>query len=74
MIYKLMNRLFGYDYIVWKNTADRGIARVIKLPDNRVVYWRYINTKVMDEIKSPNDVFWLTCEPSKYFKNPTTES
>lgn len=66
-MYKLKNFLFGWDYIYWINTADRGIARVIKLHDGRVVFWRYFSIKVMDEIKDPKKVFWLTCHPSKFF-------
>lgn len=28
MMYKLLNKLFGWDYIQWKNTVDSGIARI----------------------------------------------
>lgn len=63
-----MNYLFGYDYILWSNSAANGMARVFKLKDGRVVYWRYRITKVMDEVKSPDQVFWLTCHPDKYLK------
>lgn len=69
MKYKLLNFIFGWDYIQWRNMVDNGIARVMKLPDGRVVYWRYKITNVMDEIISPNQVFWLTCKPSKYLNN-----
>lgn len=68
MMYKIKNKLFGWDYVHWRNSADSGIARVITLKDGRVAYWRYPMTKVMDEITNPKQVFWLTCEPSKYFK------
>jgi hypothetical protein len=65
-MYKLKKLLFGWDYVQWRNSADEGIARVIKLPDGRVVYWRYKITNVMDEITDAKQVFWLTCPPSKF--------
>ncbi len=65
-MYRIKKLLFGWDYIQWRNTADEGIARVMKLPNGKVVYWRYKITRVMDEIKDPDKVFWLTCKPSKY--------
>jgi hypothetical protein len=67
-MYKLKNKLFGWDYIQWNNSADNGIARVILLKDGKIGYWRYRTTCVFDEIKSPEQVRWLTCHPIKYFK------
>ena len=67
MMYNIKNQLFGWDYIYWTNSADSGVAKVRKLPDGRVVYWRYKCTDVMDEITEANQVFWLTCNPKKYF-------
>lgn len=64
--YKILNYLFGWDYVLWNNSADTGIARVRILPDGKVFYWRYISTNVFDEIKSADQVFWLTCLPEKY--------
>jgi hypothetical protein len=65
-MYILKNILFGWDYIYWKNSVDSGVARVMKLPDGRVAYWRYRCTNVMDEIVNARDVLWLTCSPSKF--------
>lgn len=67
MIWKLLHKLFGWDYIVWKNSAHSGIARVYVDRMNRVFYWRYRSTKVLDVIKRPEQVIWLTCSPIKYF-------
>ena len=67
MIWKLLHKLFGWDYIVWENSADSGIARVYVDRMNRVFYWRYRSTKVLDVIKKPEQVIWLTCSPIKYF-------
>lgn len=66
MMYKLLNRYFGWDYILWKNTASTGISRVIICPDETLGYWRYRSIKVFDKIEKSSDVIWLTCKPSKY--------
>ena len=71
-MWKLKNKLFGWDYILWKNAADAGIARVILLKDDTIGYWRYRCTNTFDEINDPKEVHWLTCHPSKYFKDVTT--
>lgn len=67
MLYEVLNYLFGWDYVIWQNFSDSGIARVVVLPDGTVGYWRYKNTNVFDEIKNPKEVYWLTCRPDKYF-------
>lgn len=66
-MYKLLNYLFDWDYILWNNIADSGIARVFKLPSGKVVYWRYWSTSILDVISNPDKVEWLTCHPSKWF-------
>lgn len=66
-MYKLLNKIFGWDYIYWRNTCDGGISRVFITPDGKVSYWRYKITNILDEIKKPDDVIWLTCNPNKYF-------
>lgn len=68
-MWKLKNKLFGWDYVLWKNSADAGIARVIVFKDGTIGYWRYRITNVFDEINNPKEVHWLTCHPSKYFKD-----
>lgn len=65
-MYKIKNYLFGWDYVQWQNCADSGIARVIKLPNGKVCYWRYKSISIMDEIKNAEQVNWLTCQPSKF--------
>lgn len=67
-MYKLWNYLFGWDYVIWENSAAQGIARVKVLPDGTLGYWRYKITNVFDEIKEPKQVKWLTCKPDKYIK------
>lgn len=66
-MYKLLHKLFGWDYIAWNNSADHGIAKVIVLPDGKICYYRYKSTKLIDIIHEPKQVLWLTCKPEKYF-------
>ena len=70
-MYRLWHKLFGWDYILWKNSADVGIARVIKPKSGQIAYWRYRITNVLDIIEKPDQVIWLTCSPSKYFNSET---
>lgn len=66
MMYKLLNKLFGWDYIYWQNCADQGVARVHKAIDGTVYYWRYKSIKCADIIHEYHNVMWLTCKPGKY--------
>ena len=67
MNYKLLNKLFGWDYIQWENYVDRGVARVHVDGMRRVWYWRYKGIKAANIIEDPANVIWLTCSPNKYF-------
>ena len=67
-MYKILNYIFGWDYIYWRNTASQNIARVFLTADGKAVYWRYKNISVLDEIKTKDQVLWLTCNPEKYMK------
>lgn len=67
-MYKIFNKLFGFDYIYWENTADQGVARVFVTKDGNICYWRYRSTRLLDKITNPSQVVWLTCSPTKYFK------
>jgi len=65
-MWKLLNYLFGWDYITWKNSADQGIARVHVDKNRNVFYWRYKGSKLPDPIASATKHLWLTCSPEKY--------
>ena len=65
-MYKLLNLLFGWDYITWKNIVSQGIARVHVDKNGNVFYWRYKNINVADPILKASDHLWLTCSPEKY--------
>lgn len=68
MIYKLLNILFGWDYVAWNNIAAQGVARIHVSASGVVFYWRYKSTKVLDVIHRKDQVIWLTCLPEKYLK------
>lgn len=68
-MWKLKNKLFGWDYILWENSVTRGIAKIIILKDGTVGYWRDRNINVFAKIHDPKEVRWLTCYSSKYFKD-----
>lgn len=65
-MYKIWKYLFGWDYISWDNSADQGIARILKDHKGVVFYWRYKNTRKRDIITDPDQVLWLTCHPTEY--------
>lgn len=71
MKYKILNKLFGWDYISWSNTADNGIARVHKDYEGNAYFFRYKITKLIDYIEDYSNnrarrIIWLTCSPEKY--------
>ena len=69
--YKILHRLFGWDYIYWENTADQGIARVLIDGEGNPFYWRYKVINLADSLvpdKTWAKIMWLTCPPSKYLK------
>lgn len=75
-MYKLLNKLFGWDYLYWQNSAAQGVSRVRVSPDGYVYFIRYKNYKLYDIIGHPNcprTILYLTCsaekyEPSKFLK------
>lgn len=69
MLYKLFNRIFGWDYVAWTNLCDCGVARVHLDGRGNPYYWKY--GKYIYGIKQDDpyvQVVWLTCDPSKYLK------
>jgi hypothetical protein len=67
MLYKLLNKYLGFNYIYWEDSCAQNVARVHVSADGKVWYWRYKNTKVIDIIQKPDQVLWLTCSPELYF-------
>ncbi|MCK4826119.1 hypothetical protein KA005_60805 [bacterium] len=73
MTWRILNYLFGWDYITWSNNAAQGIARVRIDHNGNLFYWRYKNTKLADPINKASDHLWLTCDPKKYIPEPPTK-
>lgn len=65
-MYTLLNKLFGWDYIVWRNRGETGVARVRSSGTGEPFYFRYHILGIADKISSKNQVIWLTCDPNKY--------
>lgn len=66
-MYKILNCLFGWDYVYWESKSGilSCITRMRKNEDNQC----YINCFYrVRKITSPNEVIFLTCKSSKYFK------
>jgi hypothetical protein len=69
-MYRLLHRIFGWDYVAWENSCDQGISRINVSANGVVFFWRYKITHVADII--PNErqrLIWLTCSPDKYIKD-----
>lgn len=65
-MWKIWNKLFGWDYIYWSNSSDQGVARIHKDYDEGCFYWRYKSTELADRVTMKRQVIWLTCSPDKY--------
>ncbi len=70
MLYQLLHRLFGWDYVQWSNSCSHGVASVHVDGMGRPFFWRYKVTKVADLIINPDKEIWLTCSPAKYAPRP----
>ena len=67
-MYKILNKIFGWDYILWHDSATQGVSRVYLDGMGRVWCWVYPSIDVAKIITKPKEVIWLTCSPDKYFK------
>ena len=66
-MWKLLNILFGWDYIAWSDGFCYGIARVYMV-DDKPYFIKYKSLEFVVKIESPNNVIWMTCSSKKYFK------
>lgn len=65
MIYSILHNLFGWDYIIWSNSADSGVSRVRVDGLGRVWYWQY--NRHPRYITKAEEVVWLLGTPYRYF-------
>lgn len=66
MMWRILNKIFGWDYIAWENTCDSGVARIQRDANGKVYFWQYKSTKCVGRMEQI--VLWLTCKPNKYGK------
>ena len=70
-MYKILNKLFGWDYVFWGHIAagTHGISRILKLPDGNYYICRH--GYAYDDLNTQYELrlTYLTCDPSKYAKN-----
>lgn len=64
----LLNKLFGWDYVQWKNTASDGIARCRLDGDGNFYFYPYSTLNVLVKIPTHYELTFLTCPRSKYIK------
>ncbi|MDC7221562.1 MAG: hypothetical protein PQJ59_16630 [Spirochaetales bacterium] len=74
MIYKILNLIFGWDYVYYDYTNNEyprsrkhGIGRVFVTYDGQVSLWLDKQEHDLLKIPSPEAVNWLTCDSEKYF-------
>ena len=73
-MYKLWHYLFGWDYILWKNSLYSGISRVRILPNGDAYFLTYGRKELLNNITTGKGsgeyvAEWLTCDKSKYIKD-----
>ena len=60
MIYRLLNYIFGLDFIIWSDDGYNGTARVYKNKDGVIFYYR---------CRSTNDVYEIPARSIVTFTN-----
>lgn len=74
-MYKILNWLFGWDYILWSNSwacldeLAGGVSRLHRDIEGNL--WYHVKGEGWSGIRvveKPSHVLWLTCSPSKYFE------
>ena len=64
MITFILNKLFGWDYVIWENSCTYGVSRV-RIDGDGVPYFRYFGAIYLDG-RSHYKITWLTCPRAKY--------
>lgn len=68
-MWRLWNKLFGWDYVYWSHRGHCIISRV-KFSGNGKPYFKAYRCGFLHLIDedSYNELIWLTCKPEKYFE------
>jgi hypothetical protein len=54
MLYRIFNRIFGWQYVYWEDSCDSEIRRIHFLPNGRAGFFKY--GKWWREIECPREV------------------
>lgn len=70
-MYKILNKLFGWDYIFWASETPegfryQGITKIITLPDGSSHFW--VKGFLCKIDNKEFQIKFLTCKPDKYIK------
>jgi len=66
MLYRVLHKLFGWDYIHWGTTQSWGITRVYVDGDG-VPYFHSKYGRIYKPDGGACEVIWLTCPRTKYY-------
>lgn len=76
MIYKILHKIFGWDYVHWSSGAYSGIARVRVDGNGNPFIFRFGKQDVLKLYNPPyntvNIITWLTCSSNKYIMSHET--
>lgn len=70
-MYRILNYLFGWDYVTWEDCLYKGVSRVRVLPNGKPYFLKYGSNSNFEYITKENNGStvihaWMTCDPSKY--------
>ena len=74
-MYKILHKLFGWDYIHWKDAINAfGIARIHTDAEGNPYFWKYKNINCLVCLKDTyHRIVWLTCKREKYLGDEVDE-
>lgn len=64
-MYKLFNKIFGWDYVIKITVFSTYIVRIRKAKCGKVYYKHWFD---YGEVLHAENYIWITCEPEKYIK------
>lgn len=65
-MWRILNKLFGWDYIYWESSCNYGISIIRSSYQSGKPYYIKYGSGIIVQVNDHNDVIWLTCHPSKY--------
>ena len=70
-MHRILNYLFGWDYVTWQDCLYKGIDKVRVLPNGKPYFLKYGSSSNFTYITKENNGStvihaWMTCDPGKY--------